>query len=98
MKGGTMKKVILITMIVAGCSIFQIDPKPIPVDPHLCRAAEMNIERLRCRDQKGNEMWINLEGERFEKTCLVLLESGIKLNTQCLVNAKSCSEIDKCPR
>lgn len=72
-------------------------PKPVP-DSDFCAAAERQLEKLECRDPRGDPMWVNRSGERFADTCRKIQdEGGIFLDPRCIASAKTCQEANACP-
>lgn len=73
-------------------------PAPIPQDTNKCADAEKTLERLQCKDLRGDPMWVNRKGERFQKTCETAQEDGrIFLNPKCISDAPTCEEAKQCP-
>jgi len=92
-----MRKLILAIALVAGCSGAPI-PIPDVTDTDLCGEAEVNLERMQCKDRAGDPMWVNRRGERFRDICTKAQEEGgIFLNPRCIMEAKTCEEAKACP-
>lgn len=95
-------KLLLLTLslaALAGCPP-SVEPKPAPIpkDTALCGDAEANLERLQCKDLRGDPMWVNRNGERFKDTCEEAQEEGrVALNPGCVSDAKTCEEAKRCP-
>ncbi len=90
--------ILLLPLLLVGCS--QHVPKRTPpvVDTNYCLKAEQNLERLQCRDRAGDPMWVNRREERFRHTCETAQREGrIFLNPKCVANAKSCAKAKQCP-
>ena len=89
---------VIIALAVAGCPPPEPKPAPIPEDTDWCEAAEQTLERLQCKDMRGDPMWVNKNGERFKQTCETAQEDGrVFLNPKCVGEAASCEEAKKCP-
>ena len=89
---------IAIAILTAGCPPVEPKPAPIPEDTDWCGAAEQTLERLGCTDMRGDPMWVNKNGERFEATCETAQEEGrIFLNPRCVAEAVTCEEAKTCP-
>jgi len=95
-----MKKLPLVALLaLTGCPT-QVEPKPAPIpeDTDMCLAAEQNLEKRQCRDRAGDPMWVNKDGERFQKTCeTAQVEGRIFLNPKCVAGAATCDAAKKCP-
>jgi hypothetical protein len=93
-----MRQLALAALLLLGCSS---TPKPSPATPpdgDWCAAAEARLEKLDCRDPRGDPMWVNRRGERFADTCRTAYEQGgVFLNPQCIAEAASCQEANACP-
>jgi hypothetical protein len=90
---------LLLVLLLLGCGAQQ---GPVPVDPptdtNKCSAAGANLEKLQCRDPRGNPMWVNKEGEPFQKTCEIAQEEGrVSVAPTCVAAAKDCEEANSCP-
>lgn len=99
-----MKKLIglVLLLALAGCPpvLDPHHPGPTPdvVDTDQCESAEKKLEELECKDRRGDPMWVNKKGERFQETCRRAQEEGtIFLNPKCIANAKTCEEANVCP-
>jgi len=89
--------IIAIGYLLTGCGLVRPQPKPAP-DTDYCDAAGYQIEKLGCRDRRGDPMWVNKHGERFGETCRKIQKaSGIFLNPKCISEAKNCNEVMACP-
>jgi len=89
----------IIALAIVGCRITDpISPTPNVKDTDLCGEAEVRIIELQCKDRRGDPMWINRNGEKFEDTCRIAQkEGGIFLNPKCVRGAKTCAEMRNCP-
>jgi len=98
-----MKKLlpILILLVLTGCPSYvpqPVGPTPVPRDTDACGEAGKNIEALQCLDPRGDPMWTNRNGEKFEETCRKLQEEGgIFLDPKCIASATTCEQITACP-
>lgn len=88
----------LFITVFLGCHVIKPHVAPIPKDSSECVAASNNLKKMRCFDRSGSAMWINKRGVPFSETCLEDQNVGrIFLNPDCIVRAKKCSSVMKCP-
>ena len=67
-------------------------------DTDFCDDAELNLEKLQCKDSLGNPMWVNKRGERFQETCRKAQEEAlIFLDPKCVSTATTCEGANECP-
>lgn len=93
---------IVLALVITGCppvpELHHPGPTPDVVDTDECEAAEKRLEELECKDRRGDPMWVNKRGERFQETCRIAQDEGtIFLNPKCIANAKTCEEANTCP-
>ncbi len=89
---------LIVLLLSVACSGHQPKPTPIPQDTDMCGSAEQNLERMQCKDQRGDPMWVNKKGERFQVTCENAQRNAvIFLDPACISQAKSCEEANQCP-
>lgn len=87
----------LLCLILVSCSSSPT-PAPVPKDTDWCDRAEKNLERLECKDLRGDPMWVNKNGEKFGQTCEEAQVDGrIFLNPQCIAKSIDCEETKLCP-
>ncbi len=95
---GMPRILLLVTLLLAGCYSQGLVPVPPPTDTGRCGAAEDNLERLQCKDSRGDPMWVNRRGEPFKVTCEIAQEEGrVAVDPTCVSAAKSCGEANSCP-
>lgn len=98
-----MKKLLptLFLLVLTSCpstTPTPVGPTPTPRDTDVCGEAGKNIEELKCLDRRGDPMWVNRNGEKFEETCRKLQEEGgIFLDPKCIAAATTCEQVVACP-
>jgi hypothetical protein len=87
-------------LFLSGCytGTHDVVPVPPPTDTSKCGAAGANLEKMQCRDSRGDPMWVNKAGEPFKKTCEIAQEEGrVSVAPTCVSAAKTCEEANSCP-
>ena len=85
-------------LLLSGCPSSPRPSPEKPVEGDSCAAAEARLEKLDCRDPRGDPMWVNRRGERFAETCRTAYEQGgVFLDPECIAEAASCQEANACP-
>lgn len=99
-----MKKLLptlMLLVLTTGCPSTTpkpVGPTPVVRDTDVCGDAGKNIEKLQCRDRRGDPMWVNRNGEKFEETCRTAQEEGgIFLDPKCIAEATTCEQVLACP-
>lgn len=89
---------LLVLVGLTACSGSGPQPVPPPVDTNMCAAAGQNLQKLQCRDPKGNPLWVNLDGVSFEQTCTIDQQEGrVSVSPTCVAKSSTCPEAEQCP-